>query len=394
MKLIPKHQNVWQTLQPDNTVIAKPTIDYRVKYKLKPGEFFYTDKSGKKHVGKSKEATVSQDNMTKQQKKEADVKKKIAEQQEKEQKLNEGAEQLFGVTKLLFPSTYVGPLFRDNGKSYTENLLSGEGTGNIAGNLVIDALLPYSITKGITSGTRYTGQVASRYKFANQNLASADQIQQEIQKLNYIQNGKSFQSKPMIKTISNGIVTRNGAITITPGKTTELHLDPAAIGDLKTKTVLEIKPEPELSKEAIRLLKSLPQHTVLTSNSAAKAIPQIIPRHSLKTRVNYYLTGAIPKTTKVPIDGYSTDIMQLFKYKGLGEVTPSLTTELEGFNIFGKNYSKFSKYFGYPDKNGYLKFSDMTPEQIESWNTEVAPIYGHYINPDTRTSEHLMLITK
>lgn len=44
-----------------------------------------------------------------------------------------------------------------------------------------------------------------------------------------------------------------------------------------------------------------------------------------------------------------------------GIVTPSLTTKIEGTNILGKSYNKYSKYF--PKSNEeFVKFSDMTPE--------------------------------
>ena len=44
--------------------------------------------------------------------------------------------------------------------------------------------------------------------------------------------------------------------------------------------------------------------------------------------------------------------------------------------------------------NGNIFFKDMTEEQVEAWNREVAPQIGHYIDPKTRTADHRMLITK
>lgn len=396
MKLIPKMQTAWSPLviQSDNTTVAKPAVDYRIKYKLKPGEFFYTDKSGKKHVGKSKEATVSQDNMTKQQKREADVKKKIVEQQEKEEKLNKGAEQLLETTKLMFPSTYIGPLFRDNGKSYTENLLSGEGTGNVIGNLAIDALLPYGVARSFTTGYRYAGQVASRYRFANQNLANPEDIKSVVEILGYVPNRGYYLSKPRYKTTHQGKITRNGQIAIKPGETSEIHFNPQFTIDENNGTLLNITPEPGLGKEAVKLIKNLPQHTVLASKSNSRSIPQVIPEQSWSKRMNYYLTGNIPKLNTDINMGYSTDIMELFKSRGFGTSTPSLTTKLDGLNTYGKSFNKYKKYFGKPNEDGFVKYADMTPEQVQSWNTEIAPTWGHYIDPETRTSEQMMLITK
>ena len=51
------------------------------------------------------------------------------------------------------PSTYIGPVFNNNGKSYLDNVISGEGTGNTAGNLAIDLAIPFGFrlfNKGIS----------------------------------------------------------------------------------------------------------------------------------------------------------------------------------------------------------------------------------------------------
>jgi len=52
------------------------------------------------------------------------------------------------MVKLTLPSTYAGPIFNNNGKSYTENVMSGEGTGDEVGNLAIDLFTPIAL-KGI-----------------------------------------------------------------------------------------------------------------------------------------------------------------------------------------------------------------------------------------------------
>lgn len=144
-KLIPKHQSPSGplVLRSDNTRVSRPNLPFQLQYQLKPGEFFYKTKSGKQVVGKSQDATVQSDDRTKHQKQEAQKQKKIAEEKAKQEKIDKGAEQLLETTKLLLPSTYLGPLFRNNGKSYTENLLSGEGSGNTVGNLALDIMSPY-----------------------------------------------------------------------------------------------------------------------------------------------------------------------------------------------------------------------------------------------------------
>lgn len=146
----------------------------------------------------------------------------------------------------------------------------------------------------------------------------------------------------------------------------------------------------------MRVIKNLPSKTVIASDGRARAIPQILKDQPLKDRVLYYLTGRSPKLPTTSVDGYSTDIIEMLtnaSKKGNGIVTPSLTTRMKGTNTFGKSYNKYSKYFS-TNNNGFVEFSDMTPEQVEAWNTEVAPNLGVHIDPETRLADHLMYITK
>ena len=71
MKLIPKAQYGAQFIaQSDNTRVAKPIIQERIPYKLKPNEFYFIDKkTGKKTLIKQKQETVSADNRTTNQRK-------------------------------------------------------------------------------------------------------------------------------------------------------------------------------------------------------------------------------------------------------------------------------------------------------------------------------------
>lgn len=71
------------------------------------------------------------------------------EEQKKEQ---EQAEAIEAVVKMTLPSTYIGPLLNNNGKSYTDNLLSGEGTGDLEGNLAIDLITPFAASKAVNVG--------------------------------------------------------------------------------------------------------------------------------------------------------------------------------------------------------------------------------------------------
>lgn len=65
--------------------------------------------------------------------------------QKKKYQTQKDTEKLGGFINFISPSTYIGPIFNNNGKSYTENVMSGEGTGNVAGNVAIDLFTPFAI---------------------------------------------------------------------------------------------------------------------------------------------------------------------------------------------------------------------------------------------------------
>lgn len=52
---------------------------------------------------------------------------------------------LQGFFNLISPSTYIGPVFNNNDKSYLDNVMSGQGTGDVAGNMAVDMLTPFAI---------------------------------------------------------------------------------------------------------------------------------------------------------------------------------------------------------------------------------------------------------
>lgn len=148
MKVIPKAQYGTQLIaQSDNTRVTKPVLVERIKYKPKLNEFFFTDKrTGKKVLVKKRNETVSTDNRSTYQKQEAQRKVDQAYKQYKEdKKQEEGMKNLQGFLTFVAPSTYIGPMFNNNGKSYAENVMSGEGTGDSAGNVAIDMLTPFAV---------------------------------------------------------------------------------------------------------------------------------------------------------------------------------------------------------------------------------------------------------
>lgn len=135
--------------QNDNTRVFRPIIIEKIPYKLKPNEFYFIDKkTGKKTLVKRKQETISEDKRSKYQRQQDWHKtKQIQKQQEQDKNYEKGIETINSLTKLTLPSTYIGPLFNNNGKSYTDNLISGEGTGNAVGNLAVDLATPLAISK-------------------------------------------------------------------------------------------------------------------------------------------------------------------------------------------------------------------------------------------------------
>ncbi len=142
-----------------STTTNKPTAKQPLKRKLKPGEQVFTDwRTGKKTVFTPKYAEVSSDNRSEYQRQEDQKTADILRQKHEQQKTTEeGLKNLEAIGKIISPSTYLGPLANkvaqsiQNGKqdsrSLGEQILSGEGTGNEAVNLVGDIVLPFAFSK-------------------------------------------------------------------------------------------------------------------------------------------------------------------------------------------------------------------------------------------------------
>lgn len=184
--------------------------------------------------------------------------------------------------------------------------------------------------------------------------------------------------------------------------TTELHINPHESYQLLPDGCIGQHISSTPVKNAGRLVEKiaseLPKGTVLAQTENALSVPLVIQSLPLFNRIKFYIRGKMPLQTVSEVNGYSTDIMRwlIARQKRNGDIVlPSQTTRLNGLNVHGENFGKkFAKYFGKPDIDGFVYFKDMTPEQVSLWNKEIVPIYGHYIDPITRTSENLMLITK
>ena len=147
----------YQTKQ--STSINKPRRKQNVKRTLKPGEQVFTDwRTGKKTVFTPKRAEVKSDNRSEYQKQEDQKTADILHQKYFQQKTTEeGLKNLEAIGKVISPSTYVGPLAnkiaasvqgnKQDHRSIGEQILSGEGTGDTAGNLLLDFASPYVFSK-------------------------------------------------------------------------------------------------------------------------------------------------------------------------------------------------------------------------------------------------------
>ena len=156
-----------------STSINKPRRKQNVKRTLKPGEQVFTDwRTGKKTIFTPRRTEVKSDNRSEYQKQEDQKIADILHQKYSKQKITEeGLKNLEAIGKVISPSTYVGPLVnkiaalvqgnKQDRRSIGEQILSGEGTGDTAGNLLLDFASPYvfsklpNATKQLYKATRY-----------------------------------------------------------------------------------------------------------------------------------------------------------------------------------------------------------------------------------------------
>lgn len=168
-----------------STSINKPRRKQNVKRTLKPGEQVFTDwRTGKKTVFTPRITEVKSDNRSEYQKQEdyktADI---LHQKHEQEKTTYEGLKNLEAIGKVISPSTYIGPLAniitasiqgdKQDRRPIDEQILSGEGTGDTSGNLLLDFASPYVFSK-LPNATKWLYKAA---RYANNkaldNLGSA-----------------------------------------------------------------------------------------------------------------------------------------------------------------------------------------------------------------------------
>lgn len=264
-------------------------------------------------------------------------------------------------------------------------------------------IIKKAVVPAISKGIQYSNNVVNRYNFAHTQLSKVKEIEKSLAQASLQAgkiNGQKYyvQEGALANEVAPNLLAIDGGIIVKPGITTELHINPQVVyayeGEIPK--ILYTNPRPGANRMAYSILDKLPKGTVITSSSTARVAPQLIPKQSFGTRVRYYLTGKTPNIQPTTIEGYSTDIMELLSSmgkKGKAIVQPSLTTRMSGVNSLGKSFSKYKKYFP-KSNNEFMNFSEMTPEQVSAWNTEVAPLTNTYIDPITRTSPHFTLTTK
>lgn len=184
----------------DNTRVVQQPIIFPIKYKLKPRETFITDRNtGKKVLVKQKNETISADRRSAYQKQQDQKKaQQVYKQYEENKKYEEGMENLQVFSKLISPSTYIGPIFNNNNKSYLDNVLSGEGTGNVVSNIMIDLLTPLSVNKVSkviqtapkTVGQKYIAPYISS-KILNRNNPTIEAVN-DLFNINFINRNTAF----------------------------------------------------------------------------------------------------------------------------------------------------------------------------------------------------------
>lgn len=260
--------------------------------------------------------------------------------------------------------------------------------------------------------TPYVDKVFSRYDLANISLAPQDAVTSYIdENMRYSPevNPRYRSANPNTgKITSRNIIgndeylSANGGFVVKPGKTVETHINPNLnvvwLDGSPNYTIVSHNPVGHAPrKEFYQFMNQTPSGTVISSNDQAINLTQHIQNQNLLNRLKFYFTGKYSQMPTTTISGYSTDIVEQFNAlakKGKGIVQPSLTTRMKGTNIFGKNFDEFKEYFTEIQPNGEALFSNMTNEAVLKWNEVLAPKYGIYIDPITRTSEHLTLITK
>lgn len=141
-----RNKQIAYTTQSDNTSVVPfkvmPVFD--PKYKT---TFAITDQQGKRMLvtpGKAKNAVIKEDKRSKQEQEISQKRAQIdAQNQREEQEQQEAMQKLAGLGKFISPSTYIGPLFENNGKSYLSNVATGKGFGNGFINFAFDMSSPF-----------------------------------------------------------------------------------------------------------------------------------------------------------------------------------------------------------------------------------------------------------
>lgn len=324
------------------------------------------------------------------------------------------------------PGLDVGVDIYDLAKAIDAEDYIGAGIG------VTSLFLPEALEKGLKGTRRLVGDIVDRYRIANTYIDTNPFDTRVLKKHGFVKdkrrnvhnNTDDLFLNQAVKVKKLGeedfpnlirdpydypLAKVNGQIVVKPKKsrfgTNEIHFNPNTvykydpISGIIFDDVIASSNVPGQNRQFLSLLQDLPKGTVLSSEAEALSVPQVIQNQNYINRLRYYMSGKLPENLSQEIvPGYSTDIMEqlatINKHKRL-QTLPSATTKINGTNVFGKNFdSKYKKYFGEPNEDGVVSFLDMTPEQVDMWNNEVAEKLGVYIDPVSRTANQNVVIVK
>ena len=135
---------------------------------------------------KSKQEIIKEDTRNKYERERDEKRKQYLDKYYEDQQAKENASKnLDAFLKFISPSTYVGPIFRNNNKTYIDKVSSGEGTGNEFANIVLDLLTPGAIL-GLTKAARTVKAGYNMAKIQHQIIENLNANEEETQQISQL----------------------------------------------------------------------------------------------------------------------------------------------------------------------------------------------------------------
>lgn len=263
------------------------------------------------------------------------------------------------------PGLDVGVDIYDTVKSINTKDYIGAGIG------LTSIFLPEALEKGIKGTRRFVRDIVGRYKLANTYIDTKPFDTQGLKNNGFHQYNEDtwITARPVAKPLNKKdfpnlgdvgpnnlpLAQVNGQIAIKPKKsrfgTNEIHFNPHTVYEYDPiqmklfNNVIASSNVPGQNRQFLSLLRSdskLPKGTVFSQKTEALSVPQVIQNQNYLNRLQYYILGKLPKDLNPEIvKGYSTDIMEqlaTMDKHGYLQSLPSVTTKINGTNIYGKNF--------------------------------------------------------